>query len=206
VSNHKPYTYPKGRISEDPDERTRENAVKYSDYALGQFFKAARQESFWTNTVFVVVADHGARVYGSQAIPIHSYEIPLLIVGPVVVAGPSRVPSLGCSLDVAPTILGLIGRPYQTLFFGRDLMHSPSGKGRVLINHNRDIGIFEEDRLVVLGLRKSVEYYRGDPQKEEMQPLRELTLQDRTLETNAMALFQVADDLYMHRCYRLDPH
>src|SRR5205085_3479031 len=35
VSNHKPYTYPKGKIPEDPSEQRRENAVKYSDYALG---------------------------------------------------------------------------------------------------------------------------------------------------------------------------
>ncbi len=66
VSNHKPYTYPAGTIPEDPNQKKRENAVKYSDYALGQFFRAARKESFWTNTVFVVVADHGARVYGKQ--------------------------------------------------------------------------------------------------------------------------------------------
>ena len=89
VSNHKPYTYPKGKIPEDPDRRRRENAVKYSDYALGRFFDAAKKEAFWTNTVFVVVADHGARVYGKQTIPIHSYEIPLLIAGPAVVKHPS---------------------------------------------------------------------------------------------------------------------
>ena len=65
--------------------------MKYSDYALGQFFQAAKKEAFWTNTVFVVVADHGARVYGKQSIPIHSYEIPLLIAGPAVVKSPSRV-------------------------------------------------------------------------------------------------------------------
>ncbi len=95
VSNHKPYTYPKGTIPEDPDKRRREHAVKYSDYALGQFFKAAKKEAFWTNTVFVVVADHGARVYGKQSIPIHSYEIPLLIAGPAVVKSPSRVAQTG---------------------------------------------------------------------------------------------------------------
>ena len=42
VSNHKPYTYPKGRIPEDPNG-TRENAVKYSDWCLGQFFAAAKK-------------------------------------------------------------------------------------------------------------------------------------------------------------------
>ncbi len=129
VSNHKPYTYPKGRIPEDPDKRLREYAVKYSDYALGQFFQAAKKEAFWTNTIFVVVADHGARVYGKQSIPIHSYEIPLLIAGPAVVKSPSRVGQLGCSLDVPTTILGLLGRPYESMFFGRDLLQEPAGRG-----------------------------------------------------------------------------
>ena len=90
VSNHKPYTYPKGRIPEDPDQHYRKNAVKYSDFALGEFFRRARKELFWTNTIFAVVADHGARVYGKQSIPIHSYEIPVLITGPAVVPAPAR--------------------------------------------------------------------------------------------------------------------
>src|SRR5438876_313704 len=75
-----------------------------------------------TNTIFAVVADHGARLYGKQSIPIESYEIPLLIAGPAVVKSPARVRQLGCSLDVSPTLLGLLGRPYQSLFFGRDLL------------------------------------------------------------------------------------
>jgi phosphoglycerol transferase MdoB-like AlkP superfamily enzyme len=205
VSNHKPYTYPKGRIPEDPDERTRENAVKYSDWCLGQFFKAARQEAFWTNTVFAVVADHGARVYGSQSIPIFSYEIPLLIAGPAVVKSPARIPHLGCSLDVPPTILGLIGRPYDTLFFGRDLLNDPPEQGRVLINHNRDIGLYAQERLVVLGLKKNVEFYQGDPKVVDLKPLAAPTRRERELEQDCIALYQVADDLYMNRRYRLDP-
>ena len=56
--------------------------MKYSDFALGEFFRAAKKEAFWTNTIFVVVADHGARVYGEQDIPIHSYEIPLVTARP----------------------------------------------------------------------------------------------------------------------------
>ena len=55
VSNHKPYTYPPGRIPEDPNRKTRENAVKYTDWALGQFFASAKKEAFWTNTIFTGV-------------------------------------------------------------------------------------------------------------------------------------------------------
>ena len=205
VSNHKPYTYPPGRIPEDPNQRKRDNAVKYSDYALGQFFKAARQEPFWNNTIFVVVADHGARVYGSQSIPIHSYEIPWVILGPAVVRQPARFDQLGCSLDVAPTVLGLVGRPYETLFFGRDLLRGAPEAGRVLINHNRDIGMFASERTVVLGLRQSVEYYEGEPRRDEVKLMPQPTPREEELEKDCTALYQVADDLYLHRRYRIDP-
>jgi phosphoglycerol transferase MdoB-like AlkP superfamily enzyme len=204
VSNHKPYTYPKGRIPEDPDKKWRKHAVKYSDYALGRFFEAAKKETFWTNTVFVVVADHGARVYGRQSIPIHSYEIPLLIAGPAVVTSPSRIAQLGCSLDVPTTILGLLGRPYESLFFGRDLLKTQPGEGRAFLNHNRDIGMLGHDRLVVLGLKQAVEFYQGDPKVVDMSLLTRPAEADRELEKDAIAIYQVADDLYMHRRYRID--
>jgi phosphoglycerol transferase MdoB-like AlkP superfamily enzyme len=201
VSNHKPYTYPSGRIPEDPEQQQREFAVKYSDYALGQFFKAARQEPFWTNTIFAVVADHGARVYGEQSIPIHSYEIPLLIAGPAVVSGPARIGQLGCSLDVAPTLLGLIRRPYDSTFFGRDLLNSAPEQGRALLNHNRDIGMLAGERMAVLGLMKTVEFYQGNPKQVEVSRLDHPAASDLELEKDTCAIFQVADDLYMHQRY-----
>jgi phosphoglycerol transferase MdoB-like AlkP superfamily enzyme len=204
VSNHKPFTYPKGRIPENPEKRKRENAVKYSDYALGQFFRGAKKESFWTNTIFVVVADHGARVYGKQSIPIHSYEIPLVILGPAVVKAPARMAQLGCSLDVAPTVLGLLGRPYETLFFGHDLLQSQPAERRVFLNHNRDIGMLADDRMVVLGLMKRVEFYQGDPKIVDMNILPTPGAAEQEIEKDAIAIYQVADDLYTHKRYHLD--
>ncbi|HXT10479.1 MAG TPA: LTA synthase family protein [Candidatus Angelobacter sp.] len=228
VSNHKPYTYPPGRIPEGPPPgrhphaglwhkilvklgigtkpgASRNKAVEYSDWCLGQFFDAAKKEPFWTNTVFVVVADHGARVYGSQSIPIFSYEIPLVILGPAVVKAPLRNGQLGCSLDVAPTVLGLLGRPYDSMFFGRNLLKEPKpNDGRVFINHNRDIGIMEDQRLAVLGLQKTEEYYSGDPKVANMEPLSSPQQSDLEIKTNAIAIYQVADDLYMHERYRID--
>ena len=203
VSNHKPFTYPSGRIPEIPNDR-REPAVKYSDYALGRFFEAAKKESFWTNTIFVVVADHGARVYGRQSIPIHSYEIPMVILGPAVVKGPSPIGALGGSLDVAPTILGMLGRPYETMFFGRDLLNDPPDKARAVLNHNRDIGLFAQDRLVVLGLKQTVEFYAGDPKVTDIAPMGSPAALEAELEKDTIAIYQVADDLYVNRRYRID--
>jgi phosphoglycerol transferase MdoB-like AlkP superfamily enzyme len=203
VSNHKPYLYPAGRIPEDPLEKKRNHAVKYSDYALGRFFDQARKEAFWKDTIFVVVADHGARVYGSQSVPIRSYEIPLVIAGPAVVKEPQTIPTLGCQLDVAPTILGLIGRPYESTFFGRDLLAHPNLPGRVLLHHNRSVGIYREQHLVTFSLNKVVEYYVGNPKLEQMRRVPKPDDLHQELESEATALYQVGDDLYMHRRYRL---
>jgi len=95
-----------------PDQHKAGNAVKYSDYAWDNS-SGPRKRKRLDKHHFCVVADHGARVYGKQSIPIHSYEIPLLIAGPG--GGQSSEPhfALGCSLDVSPTISGLLGRPYE---------------------------------------------------------------------------------------------
>jgi phosphoglycerol transferase MdoB-like AlkP superfamily enzyme len=204
VSNHKPYTYPAGRIPEDPNEHRRENAVKYSDFALGEFFRAAKKEPYWTNTIFVVVADHGARVYGSQSIPIHSYEIPLVILGPAVVKKPDRIGYLGNSLDVAPTILGLLGRPYETMFFGRDLLGGAPAESRAVVNHNRSVGLYRDGKLIVLGLKQGVEFYAGDPKREDIKSVATPDTADLEQEKDAIALFQVADDLYTREGYRIE--
>src|SRR6185503_6485544 len=90
------------------------------------------------------------------------------------------------------------------MFFGRDLMKEQPTEGRVFINHNRDIGVMERQRLVVLGLQKTEEFYSGDPKVANMELLPVQTTTDEEIKTNAIAAYQVADDLYMHDRYRID--
>ena len=53
-SNHDPFEYPDGKIElyEQP-KATRNNAAKYADYALGHFFKMAKQSNYWKDTNFL---------------------------------------------------------------------------------------------------------------------------------------------------------
>ncbi|MGN6555358.1 MAG: hypothetical protein ACTHLW_16760, partial [Verrucomicrobiota bacterium] len=143
-------------------------------------------------------------VYGSQSIPIFSYEIPLVILGPAVVKQPQRIGTLGNSLDVSPTLLGLIGRPYETMFFGRDLLNDPPETARALLNHNRSIGMYADARMAILGLQQSINFYEGDPKTTGLKPVSTPTSEFTELEKNATSLFQVADELYMNRRYRID--
>jgi hypothetical protein len=82
TSNHRPFTYPEGRIDLPPKISGRAGAVKYTDYAIGQFLREAATKPWFKNTVFVIVADHCASSAGKTELPVQNYHIPLIIYAP----------------------------------------------------------------------------------------------------------------------------
>ena len=80
TSNHRPYTFPAGKI--DLPQGNRRGAVKYTDYAIGQFIENAKTKPWFKDTLFVVVADHCASVAGKTKLPVAKYHIPLFFYAP----------------------------------------------------------------------------------------------------------------------------
>jgi len=80
TSNHRPYTYPPGRI-DIPSGTGREGAVKYTDHAIGHLLQG-RAGATVKDTVFVITADHGASATGSSHIPVDRYRIPVSCTRP----------------------------------------------------------------------------------------------------------------------------
>lgn len=195
VSNHPPYTFPKGRIEENPDHfQKRENAMRYADYAIGKFMRDARQHAFFDNTLFVFLGDHGARMYGKQEIPLESYEIPVLFYSPKLIAQGRRVDTLGSQMDVAPTILSMLQMSYRSRFFGRDLLHIPPERRWALMTHNRDIALLRGDKLSVLGVRGARELWHRDPKTGDL--VRLPVSADPELVEDTVAYYQSASRLY----------
>jgi len=165
VSNHRPFQFPQDHVRRDPRLSGRDNAVRYADWALGDFMRRASGRPWFHDTLFVLMGDHGPRVYGAARIPLASYEVPILLIGPGVPAG-ERVATLASSLDVPPTVLGLLGLDYESRFFGRDVLRLPAGAGRALMTHNSDIALLEGgpegDRMAVLGLQGTTKVYDCD--------------------------------------------
>lgn len=192
VSNHRPFTFPAGRIPSDA--QTRENAIRYADWALGQFFQEATAHDFFRRTMFVVMGDHGARVYGSQRFPIQSYRVPVVLLSPENAAAGTRCHTLSCSLDIAPTILGYLGGQYRSVFFGRDIRRTLATEGRAVMQHNHDIALLDaRQRLTVLGFNRAADVYQLDTTTFALRPA---TGFDRTPLQDAAALFQSAYHLY----------
>ncbi len=202
VSNHRPYTYPPGTIAPLPGLKRRQNVVRYADWAIGRFFRAAREKAFYDHTLFVVMGDHGARVYGSATIPLASYEVPILMVAPGLLPAGGRIDTLASSLDVPPTILSILGLNYRSRFFGHDLLHTPPGEGRALLVHNSDIALLRDDRIAVLGLRGQAEVYDVDRVSGDFQSV-QADAASQALVDDAIAYFQSADHLVRNGGYSL---
>jgi len=206
VSNHRPYTYPAGRIDADPAQRRRANAVQYADWALGRFMREARTHAFFDSTVFVLMGDHGPRVYGAAEIPLPSYAVPILFYAPTFVQAGVRVRELASSMDVPPTVLGLLGGAYDSKFFGRDVLSPAPRAGLSVMTHNNEIALMRGNRVAVLGLHGAAAVYALDTTA-AMQRVESPTPGDRALIEDAIAYFQTADEVYRQGQYRFDgPH
>lgn len=149
TSNHDPFEFPEGRI--EPYEQplfTRHNAMKYADYAIGKFFELAQAAPYYRNTIFVVVADHDARVYGSDFVPVEHFRVPALILGPGVPV--LRDARLASQIDLGPTLLHLLGVNVAHPMIGRDLLRLPPGDpGRAIMQYANQHGFRVGNRLVV---------------------------------------------------------
>jgi phosphoglycerol transferase MdoB-like AlkP superfamily enzyme len=161
VSNHRPYTYPDGRIDISSAMQTREGAVKYTDYAIGKFIREASQKPWFNNTVFVIVADHCAGSAGSVELPVTGYHIPMLIYSPANIA-PEQFERLTAQIDIAPTILGLLKFNYRSKFFGQDVFALPEGRERAFISTYQGLGYLRNDQLVIQSPVQQVDQYRPD--------------------------------------------
>lgn len=148
TSNHRPYTYPDGRI-DIPSHTSREGAVKYTDYAIGQFIKKASQKPWFKNTLFLIVADHCASSAGKTDLPVDRYKIPLIAYAPGFVK-PGVMTRLMSQIDLGPTILGLLHFSYRSQFFGYDIFKLEAGRERAFISTYQSLGYIKHDSLVIL--------------------------------------------------------
>ncbi len=133
VSNHSPWEYPEGRIEPKGESASVVNAVRYADWAIGEFFKKARQAPYWNNTVFLIVADHDARVSGNL-VPVQHFHIPALILGPGI--APQSDAQIMSQIDLAPTLLSLMGIDTVHPMLGSDLTRRPANRAMMQFGDN----------------------------------------------------------------------
>ena len=156
VSNHRPFTYPEGRIDIPGTAKSRQGGVKYTDYALKLFFELAKKESWFKDTVFVIVADHCASSAGRTELPLDRYRIPCLIYADFLEA--EQIDKLASQIDVMPTVMGLLNFSYKSKFLGQDIRYFYY-QPRAYIATYRELGYLTPDTLsIIKPLREQIQY------------------------------------------------
>ena len=122
ISSHEPYIIP-----EKYKNKFHEGGVpihkcaEYTDYSLKRFFNEAKKEPWFSNTIFVFVADHCNQIYYDEfQKPINRFAVPIIIYKPnSKLVGVNT--DLAQQIDIYPTILDMIGykKPFRS--WGRSL-------------------------------------------------------------------------------------
>lgn len=203
VSNHKPYSYPAGRIAADPNARKRTHAVMYADWALGRFMRMAKTHPWFDNTLFVLMGDHGARVYGASEIPLPSYEVPILFYAPGFIPAGQRINTLASTMDLPATIMARLGVSYDSKWFGQDVFSVTPDRGRALMTHNSNIALMRGEKVAVLGLKGATTVYAYDRAAKRLREVASPDSAERQLVEDAIAYFHTADRLYRSGAYKI---
>jgi phosphoglycerol transferase MdoB-like AlkP superfamily enzyme len=157
VSNHRPFTYPANAIDIPNDAKSREGGVKYTDYALRQFFAMAQKQPWFTNTIFVIVADHCASSAGKIELPLDKYRIPAFIYNP---SEPKtfKYNQLMSQIDIMPTLFGLLHFKYKSKFYGQDVL-KPEYQPRAFVATYQDLGLIKDQVLTILSPKQKVKQF-----------------------------------------------
>lgn len=197
-SNHDPFDYPDGKIELfEQDKKTRNNAAKYADYALGYFFKLAKNSNYWKDTIFLVVADHDSRVAGAELVPINHFHIPALILGEGV--EPKRDGRLVSQIDMPTTLLSLAGVSGEYPMIGFDLTQDVN-PNRALMQYDQTQAMMKGNNdVVILQPNTEPQGYSYDKQSAKFIPK---ALPDE-MKKEALAYALLGSYLYKNQLYKL---
>ena len=192
TSNHRPFTYPSGKI-DIPSGTSREGAVKYTDYALKQLFTKARTKPWFKNTVFVVIADHCASSAGKDEIDVANYHIPAFIVN--MPSQYNQKITKQCSqIDLWPTLFSLFQWHYESGFFGKDVLDAEFEQ-RAFLGTYRKLVLMKKEKVMILSDQKKQAFYNWNKADNSLTPVP----MDKSFLEETIAWYQTADYLFTHK-------
>lgn len=158
-SNHTPFEYPDEKIEQyDKEKHTVNNAVKYADFALGKFLDELESNDILKGSIVLVVADHDARVMGDDLVPINRFHIPGFIISEEI--GRKFDDTLVSQIDLAPTLLSLLGIETATPMIGQDLTQIDADyQGRAVMQYGEKQAYYTGTEITVLQPNKQNENY-----------------------------------------------
>jgi phosphoglycerol transferase MdoB-like AlkP superfamily enzyme len=191
TSNHRPYTYPDKKI-DIPSGSGRDGAVKYTDYAIGEFLKKVRSKPWFNNTVIIFVADHCASSAGKNEINVSKYHIPCIVYNLKSEVG--HVIDKQCSqIDLFATLFGIMNWQYESDWYGKNVL-LPTFQPKAYIATYQKLGYLQHDSLVILSPQQQIATSSWNATTDEQHAIKNVP----ALSQKAIAAYQSAYYLYKH--------
>lgn len=213
--NHRPYTIPETDKDFEkkiiPDEELIKygfgsleeyNTFRYSDYCFQKFIEAAKKETYFHNTIFVFIGDHGVAGNATEIYPpawtnqrLTDEHVPLLFYAPMLLEPQLRTETVS-QIDVLPTTAGLIHMNYLNTTLGRDVL-DPAKKNNIafITNTAGKIGLVNNDYYFI----KSLEFV-----DEELVPIKLSFVNNKAQQDSVQKrLSNLADAYYQTAQYLL---
>lgn len=160
VTSHEPYIIPekyKNKFAEGGVPMHK--CVEYTDFALKRFFDEAKKQPWFSNTIFVLVADHGNQVfYDEYNKPINRFAVPIIIYKPnSKYVGVDD--DLAQQIDIYPTILDMIGykKPFRS--WGRSLLDKKSSEPFVINSTGNIYQFMKGNYICTFDGKKAIGFY-----------------------------------------------
>lgn len=190
TSNHKPYTFPEGKINLPQGDR--DAAVKYTDFALGKFIDEAKKHQWFMNTVFVIVADHCASSAGKWEINTEKHHIPAVIFNLNNEKG--KVDKLVSQIDLMPTLFSTIGWTFDNATFGKNIFEMKPEEERALIGNYWTLGLLKSNVFTQISDHKEVQQFQFNSSDRTIS--KNIPQVNQTLKNLTISYYQIASDRF----------
>ena len=211
MSNHPPYLYPESaafeRIETNDQNKSRLNAFKYSDWALGNFISEFKKLPLYERTIFIILGDHGfiSDDYNQNtSIELASYHIPCLVIAPGLAPGiNSRIAS---QVDIIPTILDLLGGSFIHHSWGKSLLSPPNINDFAIVvpsGMNHLAGIIKENTFLIYNFLGRTELYAipNFPNQYQLKKIQKIAPEHLEMEKTMLGYLKMASHtLNTYKC------
>ena len=152
LTNHEPFGLPvPPRFKGDNTEDKFRSTAFYADSCLGAFIEHAKSQSWYKNTLFVVVADHGHFLPRTdlEIFDPRRYRIPLLFFGPVIKPAfkGKTIHMIGGQTDIANTLLTQLNIDAKAFTWSKDLLN-PASKPFAFYNWDQGFGFMTPENTI----------------------------------------------------------
>jgi phosphoglycerol transferase MdoB-like AlkP superfamily enzyme len=128
ASSHHPYVVPEKYKDVYPEEGIiMHKCIRYTDMAIGKFFREASRQPWFQNTIFVITSDHtNMSDHDYYQTDIGGFCSPIIIYEPGGNRTPGTEPKIAQQTDILPTVMGLLHYDEPYFAFGIDVLNTPA--------------------------------------------------------------------------------